>query len=53
MRAFNVDENDTCSQFHQHQQILWQYSFDIKLQSQAVIREKLCKTLSYKKLLVK
>ncbi len=40
-----------CSQFHQtfYEQLLHQYSFTKKLQSQTVIREKLRKTLLCKK----
>jgi len=33
----------------QYEQLLRQYSFDKKLESQTVIREKLCKALSYEK----
>jgi len=52
MCAKNVDEIDSCSQFHQHL-LLCPYSFAEKLQSQTVSREKLCKALLYKKACVK
>jgi len=49
-KFMSVYRIDPCSQFHQlYKQLLHRYSFAKKLQSQIVTREKLQKTLLYKK----